>query len=115
MAFPLVAVAGLSWLGGLVGSLLTSLVTVFSKRVVWRLGLLSATVGGMALLTGGLMVAGHAAILGLVTAMPAGASLGLSLFLPTNTGACVGAMVSARLLRWAYDWQIKILTMKAAI
>lgn len=115
MAFPLVAVAGLSWLGGLIGSLLTSVITVFSKRVVWRLGLLTAIVSGMALLTGGLMVAGHAAILSLSTAMPSGASLGLSLFLPTNVGACVGAMVSARLLRWAYDWQIKVLTMKAAV
>lgn len=115
MAFPLVAVAGLSWLGGVIGSLLTSVITVFSKRVVWRLGLLTAIVSGMALLTGGLMVAGHAAILSLATAMPSGASLGLSLFLPTNVGACVGAMVSARLLRWAYDWQIKVLTMKAAV
>jgi len=86
-----------------------------SQRVVWRLGLLTAIVSGMALLTGGLMVAGHAAILSLATAMPSGASLGLSLFLPTNVGACVGAMVSARLLRWAYDWQIKVLTMKAAV
>jgi hypothetical protein len=103
------------WLGGLVGELLKSVVGVFSKRIVWKLGVLSAIVGGMALLTGSLMVAGHAAILELATAMPSGASLGLSLFMPTNTGACIGAMVSARLLRWAYDWQIKILTMKAVV
>lgn len=115
MAAPLVAVAGLAWLGGLLGSLITTVVTVFTKRVFWRLAILTAVVSGMALLTGGLMVAGHAAILGLATSMPSGASLGLSLFLPTNVGACVGAMVSARLLRWAYDWQIKFLTMKAAV
>lgn len=115
MALPLVAVAGLSWLGGLLGSLLASLVGVFTKRIVWRLGLLSAIVGGMALLTGSLMVGAHALVMETAQAMPDGYALGLTLFLPTNLGACIGAMVSARLLRWAYDWQIRLLTMKAAV
>jgi len=109
---PQLAIAGLVWLGGVLASFIGQSFAFFAKRITWQLALLAAVVASMATLTGAMMLGGYSLIQGLMTAMPSTAGAPLDLFLPTNTGACLGAIVSVDVMRWVYDWRIKLLTVK---
>lgn len=41
---------------------------------------------------------------GIVATLPAWANVAVY-WLPTNTGACIGAIITAYIARWAYDFQ----------
>lgn len=65
----------------------------------------------------GVITTGFAAALGalassIVVSAPDGFGDACRLILPSNTGLCVSAIVSARLIRFAYIWGIELLDKK---
>lgn len=104
--------AGIPWLAGVIGGAFSSIFGWFLQFFTKRLAIVGAAVTIIGTLTIALFAAIHALLAGVLVALPAEASAGISLFLPSNLSLCISAVVSARLLRYSYDWQIKIIQYK---
>ena len=103
---------GIPWLAGVLGSVFTGLVTFFSAHLSKRIAMTAAAVSAISLLTIGF----YATLEGLVSAIsyaaPSYVSQGASLVLPSNTQACLSAILTAYVARWVYDWNVKIIQWK---
>jgi hypothetical protein len=106
------ALAGLPWLAGIIGSAFAALFAWFMTFITRRFALVAA---GIAIIVG-LTTSLYAALLGLVAAlvvnMPTEMTAHVGLFIPSNLGYCVTVYVSAQLLRWTYDWNVRIIQLK---
>ena len=51
---------------------------------------------------------------GIVHSLPAWVATG-AFFLPTNLSACIAAIISAKVFRFVYDWNMRNLEMAASI
>lgn len=111
---PLFALAGIPWLAGLLGSLFSGIFTwvfqYFTKR-------LAVVLSGVVLVSG-LTVALYSAFSGMVAALSYAAPdfvVGAAIFMPTNAQLCLSSWVTAKVLRWAYDWNVKIIQWKLGL
>lgn len=111
MALPLV-IAGIPWLAGLIGGLFTAAVTFFTTYLSKRLAVTLVGVAAIAALTTAFATAISASISGLSIAAPAELTIALSWVVPTNFQSCASACLSARVLRWVYEWNVKIVQLK---
>lgn len=112
MALP--ALAGFGWFATVVAGLFASLIGFFAKYLTKRLAIAAALITAAIAIT----AAFYAAITGVLALIapvtPPQFNVALGLFLPSNAKACLSAVMSAYVLRWLYDWQIKVLTYKNA-
>lgn len=110
MAFPLIA--GLPWLASVLGGLFVSLFTFFAQYLTKRLALILAVV----LALSGLTVAFFAAIVGIINGIsqvtPPQLNLALGLVYPANANLLIASCLSARLARWVYEWNVKVIQMR---
>ena len=95
-----------------IGSLFTSLVGFFASFVTKRLLLIAAAVTAAVFFTGGFISALDSLFSSLAVSMPASIVIGASWVVPSNFVPCASAIISAYILRWVYDWQIKIIQWK---
>lgn len=109
---PIPVVLGLPWLAGLVAGLFSSLFTFFASFVTKRLAITAAAVVLITTLTAGLFAALEALVATLTLVMPTEVSQVGGLVTPSNLTTCISIMVSARLLRYAYDWNVKVIQYK---
>lgn len=110
MALP--ALAGVGWLAGLVANAFAALLVFFGKFFTARLAAVAAMIVAALALTAAFYVA-IAGVIGLISPIaPPFFSDALGMFLPSNAKACISAIFSAFVLRWLYDWQVKILSWK---
>ena len=109
---PIPVIAGIPILAGILGGLFSALFQSLADVLTKRLALV---VAGVAIIAG-LTTAFFTLITGLFSAISAVApnSLGLaiSLVIPDNASACVSAIMTARMARWAYEWNVRIIQYK---
>ena len=104
------ALLGIPWLAGALGTALTGLIGFFGKYFTKKLAILAAVITAAATLTGGFLLAIEGLMAGIHYAMP---SLGnWYTFIPGNFTACVSTLITAEIIRWVYDWNIKIIQWK---
>lgn len=110
MALP--ALAGVGWLAGLVANAFAALLVFFGKFFTARMAVVATMIVAALALTAAFYVS-IAGVIALISPVaPPFFSDAIGMFLPSNAKACISAILAAYVLRWLYDWQIKILGYK---
>jgi len=109
---PIPAVAGIAWLGSLLGGIVVQVVTFFAAVLTKRLAIIAAALVIIVALTAGLFTALEALVAALSLAMPTEVSAAAGLVTPSNLTLCISTIVSATMLRYVYDWNIRVLQIK---
>lgn len=110
---PLPAVVGVSWIGSLLVGVVSSLFAFLTQRLSKRLTIVLLVLAAIATLTTAFFVAIGGLISGLSYAMPSFVAIGLGHVWPSNGQACMAAVASGHVLRFAYEWNVKAARMKA--
>lgn len=107
MAFVLL---GIPWLATAIGAFFSSLLAFFATYFTKRIAVLSAVIAVIASLTLGFIAAieGLAASITYVQPDLSGAFA----ILPSNFSSCVSVIVTAKILKWAYGWNVHLAQMK---
>lgn len=90
------------WLGGLIANL----VPFFTKFLVKRTAIAAATVAGSIVFVSAMAVAIKALLVGITYSLPSWAVAG-AMFLPSNLPICISAVITAQLIRFAYELNMK--------
>ena len=101
-----------SFLARLIGVALTFLVSFFFEYLSKRLAIVAAVVAGIAALTGAFFLAISSLIQSVAPLLPPQFNQACSLVVPDNFPALVSIVFSAHVLRFAYEWNVKVLHMK---
>lgn len=108
----LFALAGIPWLAGLIGGLFTSAFTFFAQYMTKRFAIIAASVVAIVTLTTTLFN-GLYGLVGTLNLVLPPEIVGIAgHVMPTNGLACVTVLLSAKMARYAYDWNIKIIQYK---
>lgn len=110
MAVP--AIVGLPWLAGIIGGVFGALVQWFAKWFSKRLAVIAAAVALVTGLTVTFFTAITALANGLSGALPDSFNGLVGLCMPSNTRECVSVIMTAHALRWAYDWNTRVIQWK---
>jgi len=102
-------IAGLPWLAGIIVSALSALIAFFAQYMTKRVAIVAAALIIFTSVTAGFMAAAYALLSAISVTMPSDLEPGLALIVPSNAGACLGAVASAHVLRWVYAWQVKVI------
>jgi len=89
-------------------SVLMAMVEFFAKYFTKKIAIFTAVVVVLTSLTAAFVVAIKALYLGVVAVAPSELSIAMSWIVPSNASACVAAYISARLIRYAYDWNVAL-------
>jgi hypothetical protein len=111
MPAPLV-LAGIPWLAGILGGVFSSLFGYFVQFATKRIAIVGAAVVVIVALTAGLFTALEALVAGLSLVVPPELSAATGLLLPANITSCAAIIATAHLLRFAYEWNIRIIQYK---
>jgi hypothetical protein len=95
-----------------IGSLVTSLAGFFATWMTKRVALLLAAMTFIVSTTGTFVAAMQGFASGVSLVAPAELGYALSWFVPGNITLCLSAYYAARVCRWAYDWNIKVIQYK---
>ncbi len=98
------------WLINLVGSL----AGFFGIQLAKKTALITVMLAASVALTLALAVAITNLLGGITAALPTDLSAGAA-FLPSNTSACISAVLTAKVARFIYDWNMKNLEMASSI
>ena len=109
---PLPLLAGIPWLAGVIGAFFVAMFTWLVQFVTKKIALVLAVVSVIALVTTTFFAAIHSVIAALSFVSPPFLSTAVSWVVPDNFTACVSAILTAHLLKWAYAWQVRILQYK---
>lgn len=109
---PIPVLAGIPWLAGVLGALFTTIFTWAATLLTKRFAVVAAAVIVLGAITVALFAALQALITGLGVVVPTWMSQAAAHALPSNTSACVTAYWAARLARYAYDWNVRIIQYK---
>ena len=103
------AVAGIPWLATILGSLFAGLLSFFVKYISKRFALTAAFVVGSL----SLFAVFFSVIWGLLQTLnyvaPAELAMAFRSIIPDNFVTCTGAYLTARIARWIYDWNTRVL------
>lgn len=111
MAIPVLA--GFPWLASLLVGAFTSLFAFLTQFVSKRLAIVILVIAAIGTLTTAFFVAISGLISGMSYAMPSFVAQGLGHIWPSNATACISAIATAHVLRFAYEWNIRAVRMKA--
>ena len=103
---PIPVLLGLPWLAATIGGYFVTIFSFFAADTAKRLAVLLAGLAVFASLTGAFSLAIKAFLD--AVAYPVPNISAIYLIIPSNFPSVVSAFISLRLLRWAYDWNIKI-------
>lgn len=110
MAIPVLA--GIPWLASLLGGLFVAVVGFFAEHLTKRLAIVVAVVVALSALTLAFFAAIVAIIAGVSSLSPPQLSMAMGLIYPHNLNLIIAAVFAARLARWAYEWNVKVLQMR---
>ena len=110
MALPILA--GVPWLAGAIGYFFTKVFSFFLGHYTKRIAIVLAAVAVIATITIAFIAAVSALLSGLAIAMPSAVSTGIAMLVPYNADDCIGVILSAHALRYAYSWQVRIIQYK---
>lgn len=97
-----------AWLG----SLFTSLVSFFAVVITKRVAIIAAVLTAVISVTAAFVAAMQGLFTAISYAAPAEINLAWGWLVPDNLDNCIAAVIAGHLLRWAYDWNVKVLQMK---
>lgn len=97
-----------SYLGTLIFGVAGWLGTWLTKRIA----ILIAVIGMVVTLTAGIIFSLESAISVLSQAIPNNILIGASWVWPSNANVCIAAIGSAKIAKWVYEWNIKIIQYK---
>lgn len=109
---PLPAIVGIPFIASVLGSLFTGLITFFAQFVTRRIALLTAAILIITTLTTSFFLALNGLVSATQILLPSVVTQNMGLFLPSNISACITAIATAKTLRWAYDWNVKVVQLK---
>ena len=110
MAIPVIA--GIGWLGTLLASAFGTLFTWFVTFMTKRLAIVTAAILVIVALTSALWATIEGSLAALSLALPNEFSAALGMILPSNASTCISIIISAHMLRYAYEWNIRIVQYK---
>ena len=110
MAFPVLA--GIPWLAAAIGAFFVALFQWLLNFLTRRVALVAAVVAIIAAVTVTFFAAIELLFAGISATAPEWVSTGATLVIPSNATACIAAIISAHVLKWAYSWQVRILQYK---
>lgn len=103
------------WLGNLLVTLVTSIVSYIglqlSKRAIFATAAVAAFLG----LTSACIVAIKALAMGIVYALPGWMAPSIGMLLPSNLAACIGALVGAKVAVAIYRYHVETLKLVSYI
>lgn len=109
---PVPVLLGIPWLAGVIASAFLGIFTWFMSYMTKRLAFVAAAIIVIVSLTTALFAGIHSLTAGLVYVLPAAITQSVGLFAPSNLSLCISVLVSAKMLRYAYEWNIKIIQLK---
>lgn len=95
------------WLGNLLVSLVTSIVTYFGAKLSQKTIFATAAVTAFSAITAAFVVAIKAIAMGLVYTLPGWMAGAVGTMLPTNLAACLGAIVGAKMAVAIYQYHLE--------
>lgn len=101
---------GLPWLASAIAAIFGAVVSWLATYITKRLAILVAALLLLATLTVAFIAAMEGLIAGLSLTVPYASVV--ALFLPDEFTTLLGLYISARLLWWAYWWNVKIVQLK---
>jgi len=102
-------------LAGFIGSIFSGFIGWLSAYLGKRLAVTLAVVAAFTAATATFWAAAEALVFGLAVSVPADVVTVASWIVPPNLAVCIGALLSARLVRFAYDWNVRVLQFKVNI
>lgn len=109
---PLPVLAGIPWLAGTIGGLFTAVFAWFANFLTKRFAVVAAVVAVIVGITTAFLVAINALAAGISVVVPTEVAIAAGLVIPSNASACMSAYFSALVLRWAYNWNVKVIQYK---
>lgn len=103
------------WLANFFVGLVTKLVAYFGLRLSQKTIFATAAVAAFTALTAACMAAVKATAVAIVVALPPWAAGSIGMLIPANTGACLGAIVSARMSVAIYRYHVESLKLASYI
>jgi len=103
---------GIPWLASVIAAGFVAIFSWFLQFMTKRLALVGAAIVVVVALTTGLFAALEALVATIALAMPSEMAVATGLFLPANLTTCISVIVTAHLLRFAYEWNVKIIQWK---
>lgn len=101
---------GLPWLAVSIGTFFSGLLAFFAKFVTKRVAIVGAAIGVILTITATFIAAIEGLLVGIAYAAP---DFGVAFaFFPPNMSACVSAIITAKILKWAYSWNVSFIQMK---
>ncbi len=97
------------WLASFLGSVFSALVTFFMSYLSKRIAIVLAVISAIAALTTAFFIAIYALVSTMVAVAPAFVVQAWSLLVPDNLPALVAACLTARVMRWVYDWNVRVI------
>lgn len=110
MPFPVVV--GIPWLAGVIGGLFSAIVSFALKYFSKRLAVVVVGIAFIATLTTAFLAAVSTLVASLTYAMPSEVALIINWVVPNNLSLCISAIITAHVLRWVYEWNVKIVQLK---
>ena len=110
MAIPVIA--GIPWLAGVIGGLFSAVFSYLSAFLTKRFAIVAAAITVIVGITTAFFAAINALVTGLAIVAPAELSIAAGLVVPSNATACATAYITALIVRWAYQWNVKIVQFK---
>lgn len=104
-----ILIKGLAWLGSLIAGLFPMLVDFFARWVTKKTLMMAAYYAAYSALTAGVFSTVEVSISALSPSLPTNYHLAAGLMLPSNSYACLAAVITAYVVRWVYDYQVKLL------
>lgn len=105
------AILGIPVLAGIIGAVFTSLIEFFGKYLTKKVATVASAIVVIGTVTFAFIAGIEALFAGIYYALPSGMG-NWTVFLPSNITVCISAIVTGEVLRWAYDWNVKIIQWK---
>lgn len=102
-------------LAGFIGSIFSGFIGWLTAYLGKRLAVTLAVVAAFTAATATFWAAAEALVAGLVVSVPPDIVTVASWVVPPNLSVCIGAMLTARLMRFTYDWNTRVLQFKLNI
>lgn len=90
------------------------LVTWLAKHLGVRLGLVVGSIAALAFLYGTMLIVVGIALSGVSSLVPDYVTSTLAIFVPSQTGAAMSAVMTARMARWVYEESLRVLAFVSA-
>jgi len=93
-------------------NLFTSVASFFAVYTTKKIAIVAAVLTAALGLTAGMIVAINALAAGVIMVAPAEITTAAGWLIPDNADECMAAIISAKVLRWVYDWNTRVLQFK---